>query len=111
MSEIRKSKQTRRYVLADGTIKTRTAYVDYVVKNKNSNRKKRVTLTDEDIVNVMKSWDELKYKNYKDAVGVYEALYKGETRPFNLVTGRVKLQIRNMNNVIKRDEFVRNVSF
>jgi hypothetical protein len=50
-------------------------------------------------------------QNYKDAVGVYEALYKGETRPFNLVTGRVKLQIRNMNNVIKRDEFVRNVSF
>ena len=70
MSEIRKSKQTRRYVLADGTIKTRTAYVDYVVKNKNK-KQIRVILTDEDIINVMKVWDELKYKNYKNTYNEY----------------------------------------
>tara|TARA_R110002096_G_scaffold389069_1_gene583485 strand:+ start:154 stop:432 length:279 start_codon:yes stop_codon:yes gene_type:complete len=71
MSEIRKSKQIRRYVLADGTIKTRTAYVDYVVKNKNSSKKVRVIITDEDIINIMKVWDELKYKNYKNAYNEY----------------------------------------
>jgi hypothetical protein len=97
MSEIRKSKQTRRYVLADGTIKTRTAYVDYVVKNKNSNRKKRVTLTDEDIVNVMKSWDELKYKNYKNAYTSYNEQFN-KYIPYNKIISTIKYQLSLLDN-------------
>ena len=50
-------------------------------------------------------------RNFKDIVGAYKDLYNNKTLEFDLTKGSVKFQISNMNNIIQKDNFKRNVSF
>jgi hypothetical protein len=50
-------------------------------------------------------------RNYNDVVKVYEDLYNGKKLDFDLTKGSVKFSITNMNNIIQRDNFIRQVSF
>ena len=74
MSEIRKSTQTRRYILADGTIKNYTVHVKYSVKNKNS-KHVRIILSDDEITNILKVWDDLTVKNYTEGFNIFKNMY------------------------------------
>jgi len=50
-------------------------------------------------------------RNFKDVEGAYKDLYNNKTLEFDLTKGSVKFQISNMNNIIQKDNFKRNVSF
>lgn len=50
-------------------------------------------------------------RNFNDVEGAYMDLYNNKILEFNLTKGSVKFQFFNMNTIIKRKKFVRNVSF
>lgn len=80
MGELRTSIQMGQYIIKDGTIKNYEHKKVYFVKNKN-HRKKRITLSQEEIDYILKIWDDMKYKSYADTLEIYN---KSDNRKISL---------------------------
>lgn len=64
MEGIKYSHQTRKYITKGGVIRTYDITVPYSVKNVNRPKRQRISLTDEDIKNILEIWDDLDHKTY-----------------------------------------------
>lgn len=75
---IRISRQPRKYVLADGSIKTCIVNVPYHVKNPDCHKKKGVSvvLTEDETKNILDLWDNTEYPTYAGVSRAYNKKYE-----------------------------------